>query len=215
MSAQAVLIVIGALLIVVAIIGSGEYVQFKVPPTPVWARIMLGFVGCILLALAFTPLVTSTGHPSTTLAAPSRPGASPTASSSASPAVLGPTPSPSLTSTSASPNLNLRCSLNTRALHLAMMVTMSYNVTLNRADTVGLGAAIYDNSGNDHSTGYGDVDSIQLTSGQTNKSRPLPIPSNLPSGRYEIDAEIWPPNEVGQNGANTIADALCAYFTVP
>jgi hypothetical protein len=92
---------------------------------------------------------------------------------------------------------------------------MTYNVALKEPDTVGLGAAIYDNASTDHSTGYGDVDSIQLHSGQTKESRPVPIPGNLPSGRYEIDAEIWPPNEVGQNGANTIADALCAYFSVP
>lgn len=215
MSSQAVLIIIGALLIVVALIGSGNYVQFKVPPTPVWTRIALGLVGCVLLVLAFTPLATSTGHPSTATTTPGQPSLNPTVSTSASPAVLSPTPSSSLSSTPASPDLNLHCSLNTRALHPGITVTMTYNATLNQADVVGLGAAIYDNSGNDQSTGYGDVDRIQLPSGQSRNSRPLPIPSNLPSGRYEIDAEIWPPSEVGQNGANTIADARCAYFTVP
>jgi hypothetical protein len=215
MSTQTVLIIIGALLIAVALIGSGNYVQFKVPPTPAWTRIALGLVGCVLLVLAFTPLATSAGHPSTATTSPSQPSLNPTASTSASPAVLRPTPSLSLSSPPTSPDLNLRCSLNTRSLHSGITVTMTYNVILNRADMVGLGAAIYDNSGNDHSTGYGDVDSIQLPSGQSKNSRPLPIPSNLPPGRYEIDAEIWPPDEVGQNGANTIADAPCAYFTVP
>jgi hypothetical protein len=91
---------------------------------------------------------------------------------------------------------------------------MTYNMTLNHGDTVGLGAGIYDESGNDHSTGDGDIGSIYLPPGPDTKSRPVPIPGNLPPGTYEIDAEIWPPNEVGQNGANTLADATCAYFSV-
>ncbi len=123
------------------------------------------------------------------------------------------TPGNNITSTTV--NIRLGCSLNTRSPHPGVTITMTYDMILSRPDVVGLGAAIYDDSGNDDSTGYGDIDSIQLPQGQVRESRPVPIPGNLPAGNYEIDAEIWPPNEVGQDGANTIADATCAYFTVP
>src|SRR6266851_3023477 len=64
MSAQVVLIVIGAVLVVVAIVGSGEYVQFKVPSVPAWGRVLLGILGCGVFALAFTPLVSPTSKSS-------------------------------------------------------------------------------------------------------------------------------------------------------
>jgi hypothetical protein len=112
-------------------------------------------------------------------------------------------------------SINVECILSTRSPRPGMTITMTYKLFLNRADKVGLGAAIYDNSGNDDSTGTGDIDSIQLPQGQVSESRPVPIPGDLSPGNYEIDAEIWPANEVGQDGANTIADPTCAYFSVP
>jgi len=98
-------------------------------------------------------------------------------------------------------NIILTCSLNTQSLHSGMTIIMTYAMTLSQRASVGLGAAIYDSSGNDDSTGYGDIDDIQLPQGQVTESRPVPIPSNLPPGNYEIDAEVWPPNEIGQDGA--------------
>lgn len=95
-----------------------------------------------------------------------------------------------------------------------MTFQMTYEVHSNEPVAVGLGAALYDNQGTDHSTGYGDIDSILLPSGQSSKTRPVLIPSNLPAGRYEVDAEIWPSNKVGKNGANTLADATCTFFKV-
>jgi hypothetical protein len=91
---------------------------------------------------------------------------------------------------------------------------MTYEINSNEPVKAGLGAALYDNQGNDHSTGYGDIDSALIPAGQSNRSRPVQFPSNLPAGRYEMDAEIWPDNEVGKNGANTLADATCAFFKV-
>jgi hypothetical protein len=136
---------------------------------------------------------------------------------SATPTIIPSATSSSPPPSSASPSpidISLKCSLNTRSPHPGMTVKMTYNISINQGDVVGLGAGIYDNSGNDHSTGYGDIDSIQLSAGQITESRPVPIPSRLSSGRYEIDAEIWPRNEVGRNEANTIADATCGYFSV-
>jgi serine/threonine protein kinase len=131
------------------------------------------------------------------------------------PASSGPTQAPPPASPSKAPlHIDLACSLSATSPRPGMTITMTYTMTLNEGDTVGLGAGIYDSTGNDHSTGDGDIDSIYLPPGQVAKSRPVPIPASLPPGTYEIDAEIWPPNEVGQNGANTIADASCTNFTV-
>jgi len=214
-SPEVVLIIIGALLVVVSIVGSGEYVQFKVPPVPTWGRVMLGVIGCGLLVLAFTPLAASTDHSSArpTLATGAK--ATPSASGAASTSVPSSSPSASSSSTSAPLDLKLQCSLNTQSLRPGITVIMTYHITLNQEDAVGLGAAIYDNSGNDHSTGRGDINTIILPPGQLTKSRRVPIPSNLSSGRYEIDAEVWPPNEVGKNGVNTVTGATCAHFSVP
>jgi hypothetical protein len=79
---------------------------------------------------------------------------------------------------------------------------------------VGLSAGLYDEEGNDRSNGDGDISSYTLEEGNSNPSRPVTIPRHLPAGRYEIDAEIWPANEIGQNGINDLTDARCAYFTV-
>jgi hypothetical protein len=95
------------------------------------------------------------------------------------------------------------------------IIILTYHMSLQTAGVVGLSAGIYSKSGNDYSTGYGDISGIQLLKGLVTESRPLLIPPNLPAGTYEIDAEIWPANEVGENGVNTIADTTCAFFSVP
>jgi hypothetical protein len=86
LTAQVILIIFGAVFFMVAMAGSGDYVQFKVPSLRTWARIIIGIAGCAMLALAFTPLI-NTG---------SQPGASSPASSSS--------PSPATSATSAPPS---------------------------------------------------------------------------------------------------------------
>jgi hypothetical protein len=93
-------------------------------------------------------------------------------------------------------------------------VQLTYRFDSSAARQVGLGAGLYSNVGTDKSTGDGDISSYQLAAGKTAKSRPVPIPAHLPPGRYELDAELWPPNEVGQNGSQTITTATCGYLTV-
>ena len=182
----------------------GIGVEVSLPPPAV-----LLAAGTVLLVVGgslavHTASVNGTPKPNPTTFSPI-PTIIPSATSSPVPSTASPSPI----------DIGLKCSLNTRSPHPGMTVKMIYNISMNQGDVVGLGAGIYDSSGNDHSTGYGDIDSIQLSSGQITESRPVSIPSRLSSGRYEIDAEIWPRNEVGRNGANTIADATCGYFSVP
>jgi hypothetical protein len=94
-------------------------------------------------------------------------------------------------------------------------VQMTYHFDSSAARQVGLGAGLYNNAGIDNSTGTGDISDYQLSPGKTAKTRPVPIPAHLKPGRYELDAELWPPNEVGQNGVQTITTATCGYMTVP
>ena len=55
MSPQVVLIVAGLILVVVAILGSGDFVKVVIPTLPVWARVCLGVLGSVVFALAFIP----------------------------------------------------------------------------------------------------------------------------------------------------------------
>lgn len=55
MSAQVVLIIAGLVLVVVAILGSGDFVKVVIPALPVWARVCLGVLGSAVFALAFIP----------------------------------------------------------------------------------------------------------------------------------------------------------------
>jgi hypothetical protein len=103
----------------------------------------------------------------------------------------------------------------TGSMRPGQVVQLIYHFDSSASRQVGLGAGLYDSTGNDHSTGAGDINSYHLAQGKSSKTRPVPIPAHLPVGRYELDAELWPPNEVGQNGAQTIATATCGYLTVP
>jgi len=107
------------------------------------------------------------------------------------------------------------CSLGHGRIVPGITTMLTYTIGSNQAATVGLGAGIYNNLGNDESTGYGDVASFPLKAGNNTYSRPVYIPSSLGSGRYEVDGEIWPANEVGAPGANTYAGPTCAWFSVP
>jgi len=89
-----------------------------------------------------------------------------------------------------------------------------FEVDANARATVGIGAALYDDHGNDHSNGFGDLDSMALPSGHTSVSRIVEFPKILAAGRYELVAEVWPANKVGAEGFNTLADSPCGYVTV-
>jgi hypothetical protein len=91
---------------------------------------------------------------------------------------------------------------------------MTYDFSSNEKVEVGLGAGLYDGQGADYSDGTGDIDSYLLAAGKSATTRQVDIPGNLQPGTYELDAEIWPPNKVGADGANTLAEGTCALFTV-
>lgn len=111
--------------------------------------------------------------------------------------------------------ITLTCSLNSAHPRPGMTVTLTYTIQSRQPMQVGLGAGIYDYQRNDSSTGTGDIDSFQLVQGDNTKTRIVPIPKDLPSGTYELTAEVWPPNKVGADGAETLADTPCATFSVP
>jgi hypothetical protein len=96
-----------------------------------------------------------------------------------------------------------------------MTVQLTYHIGAPSTRQVGLGAGLYDEQGTDRSNGDGDVSDVTLQQGQSSPSRPVAIPANLPAGKYELDAEIWPPNEIGKNHVNDFIDAPCTYFRVP
>ncbi len=110
--------------------------------------------------------------------------------------------------------ITLTCNLNSAHLRPGMTVALTYAIESKQPIQVGLGAGIYDDQRNDYATGTGDIDSIQLVQGDNTKTRIVPIPTDLPSGTYELTAEVWPPNEVGQDGVETLADTPCATFSV-
>jgi hypothetical protein len=116
-------------------------------------------------------------------------------------------PSPQLTVTAS-------CEVLSGKLVPGVITRITYHINANESFQAGLGAGLYDNAGHDHSTGYGDIDDLTVPKGLTSASRPVLLPQNLPAGYYEITGEIWPANEIGQNGINTYADPTCGYFTV-
>ena len=153
------------------------------------------------------PVAAPSESPDTPASSPT-PTSSPTTPLSASPVSTG---SPSRTE---SP-ITLSCSLSQGQLAPGMTVQLTYHVHSLTTRQVGLGAGLYDDQGNDHSNGDGDVDNTTLPQGQSSPSRPVVIPANLPAGKYEITAEIWPANEIGQDNVNDIIDTTCTHFSVP
>lgn len=79
---------------------------------------------------------------------------------------------------------------------------------------MGLGVGIYDEDGKDHSQGTGDIDRFSLDTERSSKGRPVFIPDDLAEGEYELIAEIWPPNKVGADGEESIAEFTCTVFIV-
>lgn len=91
LTAQVILIIFGAVFFIVAIAGSGDYVQFKVPALRAWARIIIGIAGCAMFALAFSPFINTGNQPKAISSTSSPKSASPAASvTNASPSINTP-----------------------------------------------------------------------------------------------------------------------------
>lgn len=131
--------------------------------------------------------------------------------STISPPMLSPT---AMASTSSALNISVTCALPGQP-HEGQTTTATYTITSNQSVKVGIGAGVYDSQGNDQSNGDGDIDAYQLVAGTQTVTRDLVLPSSLAAGRYEIDAEIWPANEIGADGVDTLADAVCGSFNAP
>jgi hypothetical protein len=102
-----------------------------------------------------------------------------------------------------------------RSMKPGEVVILTYTISSSVARDVGLGAGLYDEAGDDHSTGFGDVDSLRIEKSPRNiAKRQFEIPAKLSAGRYEVQAEIWPANEVGVDPANTFAEGQCGSLTV-
>jgi hypothetical protein len=101
MTAQMVLIIAGLALIVIAILGKGEFVKVIIPALPLWARICLGIIGTVVFVLAFMPEAGINSSPANQTSSSSPTGnASPVAHPIANPASSGPS-SPIATAVSA------------------------------------------------------------------------------------------------------------------
>jgi hypothetical protein len=50
--------------------------------------------------------------------------------------------------------------------------------------------------------------------GARSLSRQFTLPSDLPTGTYELTAEVWPANMVGKDGVETLADSTCEYVSI-
>lgn len=95
------------------------------------------------------------------------------------------------------------------------LATLAYDIKTQAAVDVGLGAGLYDEDGVDHSRGTGDRDSVGLQRGNNRVTRPFMVPADLPAGTYELNAEIWPANLIGDDGVETLADSPCGFVTIP
>jgi hypothetical protein len=105
-----VLVLAGLVLILMAIVGSGDYIKIVIPTLKPWARIALAVVGVAVFSLAFIPGVIS-NPPSSVKAAPTL--STPSRAKNASPTDL-PTPTPvQLSVTITSPSNGARLPNNT------------------------------------------------------------------------------------------------------
>jgi hypothetical protein len=227
MSPQVVLFLVGIILVIVSLIGGGMTAfQVQIPKMPKWTRSIIGIIGAIVFIVAFFPNAYSASQ---AVSGPSQ-NAGPTAGSASASASRNvsvrssfsssptPTPTPMVSqsrSTVPGPlRLSLHCTLQDPVVRAGTTVEMTYDFSSNEIAEVGLGVGLYDDQGTDYSDGTGDIDTYLLVAGKSAKTRPVNIPGNLHPGTYELDAEIWPPNKIGADGANTLAEDTCAFFTV-
>lgn len=111
------------------------------------------------------------------------------------------------------PGISVTCQLP-GDLEPGQQTKATYTITSDRSVEVGLGLAVYDSGGTDHSSGDGDMDGFRLSVGTRSVSRDVFLPAGLDAGRYEIDAEIWPSGKIGAGGAEVLAEARCGYLSV-
>lgn len=112
-----------------------------------------------------------------------------------------------------SPRITVDCEAAER-IRPGRRVKLTYDVTSTAEVNVGLGAGFYDESGVDHARGTGDRDSFRLRSGRTRATRPFVVSRDLPAGMYELVAEVWPANMIGDAGTETLADGPCGFVTI-
>ncbi len=114
---------------------------------------------------------------------------------------------------SPSRSLSVRCRLD-RPPRRGATIQLTYRFASSEDMRVGLGAGLYDDEGNDQSTGYGDRDSVEIPTGTSTATRPVLVPGDLSPGHYELNGEIWPENRVSAAGAEVLQEAACANFAV-
>ena len=90
--------------------------------------------------------------------------------------------------------------------------SMTYDVVSASIRQVALGAALYDGTGADQADGTGDENAVSLVVGQTTNTRTVSVPASLAAGTYEVDGELWPPNQIG-NG-EPLTSASCGNVQV-
>src|SRR5579872_1211573 len=90
--------------------------------------------------------------------------------------------------------------------------TMTYTITAKSTIQLALGAALYDQSGNDQADGTGDEDQVTFPTGTSSNSRQALFPPSLATGYYEVDGELWPPNTIGDG--NPITYGSCGEIYV-
>lgn len=107
-------------------------------------------------------------------------------------------------------DVSVHCTISP-APHPGAVVTLTYQLHAEKAGTVGLGAGIYRQGGDETDYGNddaGDEDSYRLQAGAQSVSRPLHLPTGLKSGTYQIAGEVWPTGDVGTG--DTLTDQTCA-----
>jgi hypothetical protein len=172
---------------------------------------------------------TSGGDPMSSPAAPETPtepeppavAAAPVAPPAKPPAPvappLSPTPKPAVPP-SPPPPQSLTVAVSCPGLGPSMQrgetFTMTYRIYAPKAQVVGLGAALLDPEGDDHSDGSGDDESFALPAGWTTISRPVAVPSSLKMRKFEVVGGLWPENKVGRRSAEVLDEASCGSFEV-
>jgi hypothetical protein len=94
------------------------------------------------------------------------------------------------------------------------VIEITYHYTTTRAGTVGVGAGFYAGGAVDVSTRSGGSDALVLPVGTTSRTQSVELPANLRPGVYDLHAQLWPPGRVGEEGAETIAEATCGSIDV-
>lgn len=156
---------------------------------------------------ARTSSAATPGVPGVPAASPSGAAVSP---QSPGPAVAS--PSAGATNDVSPPSVSVTCSGMPSTMKRGATFSMTYDVVSASTRQVGLGAALYDGSGADQADGTGDENAVSLSVGHTTTTRSVSVPASLSPGTYEVDGELWPPNQIG-NG-EPLTSASCGNVQV-